>query len=440
MLQKIQSYIAKHSLLTNEKPVVVGVSGGADSVVLLRTLVNLGYACVVAHCNFHLRGEESMRDERFVTAMSRQMQLPFYKVDFDTEEYARQKGISIEMAARDLRYEWFEDIRRLSGAQAIAVAHHGDDNIETMLMNLVRGTGLRGLTGIPRRNGNVVRPLLGVSRKEIETYVAENNLDYVIDSTNLENDYQRNKFRNQVIPLLETINPSLRQTLYEAVEHLSEAYDIYSQGIDDIRASLMRLTEQGAEIDIDLLKEQKAVHTVLYELLLPYGFTGTQTKQMVASIESGHSGKQFFSENYRLLVDRKKLIVTGKAEQRAECFYIYEEDSEMSEPVNLLIKKMERGDEYVLSKDRNRAHIDYNKLVFPLVLRKWHDGDFFYPLGMRGKKKLSDFFVDLKLSRIEKERCWILESGGDVVWVVGLRLDNRFCVTNDTTIIYEINC
>lgn len=437
MLQKVQSYIQKNQLLTYEKPVVVAISGGADSVALWHILKNLGYDCIAAHCNFHLRGEESDRDELFVRNLVKEHQAPFYKIDFDTTKYAAMNGISIEMAARDLRYEWFYKLLDELQSQAIAVAHHADDNIETMLMNLIRGTGLRGLTGIPNKNKKVVRPLLCCSRKEIEKYLTENKLSYVEDSTNKQLDYQRNKIRNTIIPLLEEINPSVRQTLYDSSERFKETYNIYSAAIKSVSEKIITQNPEFIKIDIEKLKEQLAYPTVLFELLYPLDFNSATIQQICDTLD-GESGKVFFSTTHSLLKDRDSLIIHKKQEKNSKSYSISENQTEINEPIDIQVKKIIRNNDFQISKEKNKVHFDLNKIQFPLILRKWQEGDYFYPFGLKGKKKLSDFFVDNKFSLTDKENCWLLLSGNEIVWIIGHRTDNRFRITNETTDILQI--
>ena len=439
MLQKIQSYINENRLLALDKTIVVAVSGGADSIALWHILRNLGYDCIVAHCNFHLRGEESNRDEQFVRRLAEKYQTLFYKIDFDTTKYADENGISIEMAARDLRYAWFYRLLGELQAQAIAVAHHADDNIETMLMNLVRGTGLRGLTGIPNRNEKVVRPLLGCSRREIEQYLRENKLEFVEDYTNKLSDYQRNKIRNRIIPLLEEINPSVRQTLYETSERLSETYEIFCNEIKSISEKIVLHEADKLKINIDKLKNQIAYKTILFEILHPFGFNSAAIGQISESLYK-ESGKQFFSETHCLLKDRDYLIVYKKQLLADNIVYTISENAEkISEPIELQFRKIVKTADFQLSKNRNEIQVDFSKLQFPLTLRRWFEGDIFQPFGLKGKKKVSDFFIDSKLSLIEKKSCWLLLSGEEIVWIVGYRTDHRFRVTDATSEILQIS-
>jgi len=384
-------------------------------VALLHILFSLGYDCVIAHCNFHLRMEESDRDEEFVRELGKQLHIPFYRIDFKTTEYASREGISIEMAARDLRYNWFHELLKELDAQAIAVAHHADDSIETMLMNLVRGTGLRGLTGIQPRNKKVVRPLLCCTRLELENYLIEEGLDHVEDSSNASTDYQRNKFRNEIIPLLEEVNPSARQTLYDSLLRFEGNLAIYQQAIDRIKEQIIYKTGGVIRLNIELIKQQVHIPTIMYELLQPYGFSPALIEQVTQNLDA-ESGKIFYSDNYRLLKDRKYLLLSAREETATDSYLIQKDDTELTEPIKLTL------------------------LHFPLQLRHWREGDSFFPFGMKQRQKVSDFFINNKLSMLEKEHSWLLVSGEDIVWIVGQRMDNRFRLTDETKEVVEVNC
>jgi tRNA(Ile)-lysidine synthase len=439
MQQKVQTYIENQHLLTPKARVIVGVSGGTDSMSLLHILVSLGYDCVIAHCNFHLRMEESDRDEEFVRYLAKYMMLPYYKVDFDTTKYAEEHGISIEMAARDLRYNWFYELLQTLDAQAIAVAHHADDSIETMLMNLVRGTGLRGLTGIQPRNNKVVRPLLCCTRLELETYLVMHDLEHVEDSTNATIDYQRNKFRNEVLPLLEQINPSVRQTLYDSRERFEGSVAIYQQAIEKIEDLVFEKEDGLIKMNIGKIKEQAHIPTVMYELLYPFGFSPALIEQITVNLDA-ESGKTFYSDTHRLLKDRKYLIISSKAEISVDEYYITQLDAEITQPFGLQVSTRTVTNGFQISKSPDCIHVDAAKLTFPLQLRRWREGDTFSPFGMKQRKKVSDFFIDNKLSLIEKEQSWLLVSGNEIVWIVGRRMDNRFRVTDETKEVVEFIC
>ncbi|MFZ4726681.1 MAG: tRNA lysidine(34) synthetase TilS [Paludibacter sp.] len=438
MQQKVQNYIEKHKLLTPNGLVIVGVSGGADSIALLNILVSLGYDCVIAHCNFHLRMAESDRDEAFVRKIASDLKLPFYHIDFETSKYASEHNISIEMAARDLRYVWFYELLDNLKAQAIVVAHHADDSIETMLMNLVRGTGLRGLTGIANRNEKVVRPLLCCSRLEVENYLKSNYLLHIVDSSNAELNFQRNKFRNQVLPLLEEINPSVRHTLYESLDRFDGTLAIYEQALETIEKEVVDKKTETIRFNIDALKKQANIPTVLYELIHPYGFGNSTVKQISEQID-GESGKMFYSSSYQILKDREFLILNKIEDFNDKQYTIFDKEEFISEPIQLTINKFDISADFLVSKAKNKVHFDAEKLTFPLQLRRWQEGDSFYPFGMNQRKKVSDFFIDNKINRLEKEKSWLLISDNEIVWIIGYRTDNRFKVTEETKKLIEIS-
>lgn len=427
MLDKIRADIEEHKLLSSDKPVLVGLSGGADSVALLAVLVRLGYVCVALHCNFHLRGEESDRDEAFSRSFSSRLNVPFYKQDFDTRAYASQKHISIEMAARDLRYEWFEEMRKRLGAQAIAVAHHQDDNIETLLINLLRGSGIRGLVGIRPKNGFVVRPLLGVSRRDILNWLAESHYAYIVDSSNLSDEYTRNFIRLRILPLLEELNPSVRKTLARTASHLSAAEEIYLSVIEKARKDLWK----DGKISVQTLLSYPSPQTILYELLQPYGFS----RQVVVSIFDslrGGSGKNFYSPGYRLIKDRDCLLLYQLRKTEERIYSFKKSEVQIDSPISLSLSVIPQNQAFRLVPSKNIAYFDYDLLADDLLLRHWMKSDWFIPFGMKGRKKLSDYFSDHKYSLKQKEDAWLLCSGNDVIWLIGERSDNRYRITSST--------
>ena len=441
MLEKVREYIQKENLILHNTKVIVGLSGGMDSMVLLDILTLLGYSCLAAHCNFHLRGEESNRDEIFVKKWCKSIDIPFTSINFDTNQYASDLKISIEMAARELRYNWFETLRRHYQANCIAVAHHKDDSVETVLLNLIRGTGIKGLTGISPKNGYVVRPLLCISRSEIENYILERDIPYVTDSTNSEDLYLRNSIRLNVIPLLETLNPSVKDTIYLTSKNVTEAEKVYSESIQ----KTIKKVFNNNKIDINELRQTASPRSVLFEILTPYNFTPSTIEDISESIDS-ISGKIFFSDSnsdfekkkYRLIKDRSSFLldVVNDTYNDNETYLIEEGTTELKFPVYLKIREINSLDDMVYNS--RFLYIDADKIKYPLVLRRWKIGDWFIPFGMKGKKKLSDYFTDRKFSLKDKEDAWLLAAGDDIVWIVGERNDNRFKVTENTKKIISI--
>ncbi|MEA4810199.1 tRNA(Ile)-lysidine synthase [bioreactor metagenome] len=433
MKEQIQQYIIQHQLLSGEKPVVVGISGGADSVALLHILVSLGYKCIAAHCNFNLRGDESFRDEQFTIDFTKRLQVPLCKISFETNKYAQENRLSVEMAARELRYRWFEELLNTYDADAVAVAHHRDDSVETLLINLTRGSGITGLTGIKPKNGNVVRPLLCVSREDIYAYIENNGLEYVTDSSNSSDIYTRNFIRLKVIPLLEEINPSVKASLARTANHLYDASLIYNHSIEEARKVII----QNNRLSISALLSFPAPATILYEMLKPYGFSRTVCESIFTVLEKD-SGKIFYSSTHRLLKDRSDLLIDVLSGEESKAYLINLEDDNVDLPVELKPEIVVIKEDYQIEKDRKFAYFDFDKLSFPLVLRHWQEGDWFVPFGMKGKKKISDYFSDKKFSLFDKEKTWLLCSGQDVIWIVGERTDNRYRIEKTTKRVLKL--
>lgn len=419
--QKVNAFVREMRLFGKTDKVLVALSGGADSVALLRVLLHLGYRCEAAHCNFHLRGEESMRDEAFVVSLTEKLGVRLYRTDFDTEAYAAAKGISIEMAARDLRYEWFGNLREEIGAEVIAVAHHRNDSVETLLLNLVRGTGINGLRGIRAVNGRVVRPLLCVDRNEILSYLERLGQNFVTDSTNLQDNFTRNKIRHQVIPVLETINPSAVEAMADTAARLSEVAEIYGKAME---AAVARVVTNGISLDAEALWHETAPKSVLHEVLYPLGTNVSQQRDIYRCLRSGESGKVFYTATHVLLVDHGRLC--WKPKETVE-----------RKPV-LKWELVEVDDSFVVPKDIAVACLDADKINGALTLRRWRSGDRFVPFGMTGFKSVRNYLRDRKQSLFDKERQLVVCSGDDIVWVVEERTDNRFRVTSETRKVLRI--
>lgn len=438
MVERFIEHIDSTGLFSPNDTLLVGVSGGLDSVVLADLLYHSGFAFAMAHCNFNLRGEESDRDEAFVKELASKYGKPFFHQSFDTTGVSENEGVSIEMAARNLRYAWFEEIRKRGHFDWILVAHHLDDQIETFFLNLSRGTGISGLTGIKPVNGHVVRPLLFVSRQEILAYASERNLDFREDSSNLQMDYQRNKVRHMVIPLMEELNPSFRNGMQETIRHLHDAFLIFHQAVNfaSERAIMRRA---GGEIEISLaeLRLLNPMPTYLFEMLKPFHFNGEVVEEIIKCLD-GQPGKQFHSPTHRAILDREYILVLKNREVTLKRTYIEEKCAGIDAPVKLRISFKKREKSLLLNTPAKLALIDRDKVRFPLILRKWQTGDFFQPLGMKGLKKLSDFFVDEKFSLADKENVWLLTNGEEIVWIIGARLDDRYKITPETRNILEI--
>lgn len=426
MVHKVEKFIKRHNLLQEGERVLVALSGGADSVALLLALRKLGYECIAVHCNFHLRGEESNRDETFVKRLCERLGIELHTVHFDTAAHAKENGISIEMAAREQRYNAFEEIRKRYNAAAIAVAHHRDDSAETLLLNLVRGTGIKGLRGIQPKNGHIVRPLLCVGREEILDYLKWRGEEYVTDSTNLTTDYTRNKIRLEIIPKLAEINPSVLDTLAATAQRITEAELIYSRAIEE---SIARV-KKGNIIEIEALKREIAPATLLHEILSPLGFNTAQTRDILSAALEEVSGRQFHAGEYSVIKDRDRLVITGNI-PHIEPIPLPAEGV-VTTPLGTLeiTAKVFDG---TFSKERNVATLDAEKVAFPLTLRHAETGDRFAPFGMRGTKLVSDYLTDRKKSIVEKQQQLVVtDANGTIVWLAGERPSAKFCINEST--------
>ncbi|KAA6340080.1 tRNA(Ile)-lysidine synthase [termite gut metagenome] len=416
-IHQVAQYIKQEKLLLPAGKVLVALSGGADSVALLRILLSLGYDCEAAHCNFRLRGEESDRDEAFVRELCRELHIPLHVTSFETSQYAKEKRISIEMAARELRYDWFAEIKETSGASAIAVAHHKDDNAETLLLNLIRGTGISGLCGIRPKKGDIVRPLLCLSRDEITDYLRHIKQEYVTDSTNLQDDYTRNKIRLHILPLMREINPSIADSLVATGKYLSEVGCIYHKSMEESKARV--LVAEG--ILIEALLREPSPRALLFEILHPLGFNSAQTEDVFMSL-AGQSGKQFASKEWRVIKDRELLYIEKRGSS-----------DEDVPPFRLVIKEQTLSPEFVIPRDKRSACFDADKITQPFTVRKVRQGDVFVPFGMEGTKLVSDYLTDRKFSLPRKEQQWALcVAGEEIVWLIGERTDDRFRVDDST--------
>lgn len=436
---RLSQYISQNELFDQDDKLLVAVSGGIDSTTLLHLLAEGGYKVAIAHCNFGLRGEESDGDEALVRRLQSQYGIKGYYILFDTEKEAANAGESIQMAARRLRYNWFNQLCNEKGYRYIAIAHNADDVAETFFLNLARGTGLKGLTGIKPKTGRVVRPLLFATRQEIVEYANFCKIEHREDSTNAKDKYARNRIRLNVVPELKKINPGFNHTMLENISRLQMVEDLVTQEVNTFKQNAVTATPTAQHISIAKLLENKNSKLLLYEFLCFYGFNSSQLDAIFKSIESGVSGSRFFGRDHILLRDRDELILYAtNQEQTAGYYQIHTDTTSIDSPISLKLESIEKVPETTFSKLNSVAYLDYERLHFPLILRKWQNGDEFTPFGMKGRKKLSDFFIDQKMSIHEKENQWLLCSGNDVVWVVGRRSDDRYKVTEETQNILRI--
>ncbi|MEZ4874619.1 MAG: tRNA lysidine(34) synthetase TilS [Flavobacteriaceae bacterium] len=433
MHTKLKEHIEKQLPFLEGKKLLIACSGGVDSVVLGYFMRELSFKMGLAHANFSLRGEESDGDEAFVMDLAKKWKVPVYSKTFPTLEYAEQNKCSTQMAARELRYSWFASLQKEYGYDYVLTAHHADDSLETLLINLSRGTGLQGLMGIPTINDTLVRPLLIFTRTEILEFAKKNQLFWREDSSNAKTDYLRNKLRHEVIPPFKAIGEQVLKRVQKTQAHLRDSHALVQDYADLVRRLVMNETPQGIEISLQKLQELPHPEALLYELLSPYGFTAWED---ISHLISAQSGKQVFSQHYRLLKDREVFLLTEiPSETEKKSTYIQKNERQIAEPLRMTFIPTDTMG-YI---DKNTIYVDTEKLAYPLELRKWEEGDFFHPLGMKGKKKLSKFFKDEKLSLASKEQIWVLLSQEKVIWVVGWRADDRFKVTPKTKNVLKIS-
>ena len=431
-LDKIRNYISSNGLLEDGTKVIVGVSGGADSTALLLILLRLGYRVHAVHCNFHLRGSESDRDQQFVTDLCNRLGVELEICQYNTQQYASDHGISIEMAARELRYADFERIMHKCGASAVCIAHHRDDSVETILLNLIRGTGIKGLTGIKPRNGHIIRPLLCVSRQDIENWLNEIGQPYVTDSTNLETDYTRNKIRNQLLPLMRSINPDADNAVNDTAKHLQQTYAIYSKAIKSATDRIVTISGGITTISIPELNKEADTGAVLFEILSPMGFNSTQIEDIVASLSS-QPGAKFISATHQLIKERDFLTVSPIDDSSFKPLTInLEPDTSSALPDGSVLTVATAHAGTPISRLQSTATFDADLVKGPITIRPWQEGDWFIPFGMKGRKLVSDYLTDCKVSALERQKQLVATCRNDIIWVMGRRSDNRYRVTDKT--------
>ncbi len=415
------------------KKILVACSGGLDSIALSHLLFHSGFDIALAHCNFSLREEESDEDEMFVKKTAWNFRVPFYSKRFDTDAFANQEKVSIQMAARELRYQWFESLLEEEGYDFLVTGHHADDNLETFFINLSRGTGVRGLTGIPSKNKNALRPLLPFSRNDILEYAKSTGLYWREDSSNKDTKYLRNNIRQTLIPSFKDLGWKALKGFQNTQKYLGQSERLIDDYMQLIQKLVMVETQEGVAISIPKLEDLPNTDALLYELLSPFGFTDFDG---IHDLLEAQTGKQITSPTHTILKNRDELLISERKEKQSEAIVeISEFETEVNTPISLQFSEADRFE----ITNAHTIFVAADKLSYPLVLRKWQDGDMFHPFGMQGKKKLSKFFKDEKLSLVAKENCWLLCSGNQIVWVVGYRLDERFKVTKETKKIIRID-
>lgn len=437
LIDRFQEYIKEQHLFQKNDFLLVAVSGGVDSVVLCELLHRCGYSFSIAHCNFQLRGEESNRDEDFVTSLSEKYNAGFFLKKFETAEYADSHKVSIQVAARELRYQWFEEIlskeESISGGKYILTAHHLNDSIETMLMNFFKGTGIKGLQGIVPRQNHIVRPLLFCGKNELLDFAHAHQCEFVEDSSNSSDKYTRNFFRHRIIPLLEELYPKVQDNLENNLHRLGDVLELYSQSIEAHKRELLDKRGEEIFIPINKLIKHKPLPTIIYEIIKDFGFTHRQVDDVLDLLKS-ETGKYQQSPSHKIIKNRDWLIISPNENLISTYFSIEKEQARIQFPGGILhFSFLEKLPIDWQSQAPKSVFLDAEKIDFPLLLRRWKTSDYFYPFGMnRKKKKVGKFLSDERLSPVEKEKIWVLQSGLKIMWVVGKRIDERFKITPQT--------
>jgi tRNA(Ile)-lysidine synthase len=440
MFKAFLDYITLEKLFTSGDRILLAVSGGMDSVAMATLFHQAGFSFGIAHCNFGLRRADSDADLLFVQALAEQLHVSFFSKKMDTLAYASDEGLSIQMAARELRYEWFEELLAAYDYQYLATAHHADDQIETLFINLIRGTGITGLHGILPKHDKIVHPMLFAYREDIEKFIIENHLEYRTDSSNLSLKYLRNQIRHQLIPILRSIEPNYQRLITESIYRIREAESIYHEQVKARLHGLIQTDKEVTKIMIENVKSLKSQRSYIYEMLSPYGFNYPTIERIISALDE-IPGKQFISKSHRLLKDREYLLIYRKdlTDKHVPNNILIDNDILfLEDPLRLKFSVIEEWKDNIVTDQPSVACLDYDELTFPLELRKWKKGDYFYPFGSKGRKKISDFFIDEKMSLYEKENTWLFISGEAIIWVIGKRIDNRYCITAKTRKIFQI--
>lgn len=430
MINRFLDYIRENNLFSKNSKILVAVSGGIDSMVMASLFIKCGYSIGIAHCNFSLRGDESDGDEKLVQQFAATNNIPFYHIRFETLKYAYRKKVSIEVAARELRYNWFEQIRQEHNYDCVAVAHNLNDNVETVLLNITRGTGLTGLAGMRNKNSFIVRPLLFATREEIVNFSLAERINYRDDHTNAETKFSRNKIRHLVIPVLKEINPAVEKEINECATRLSELDTFLNKQIDSIKRSIFTVENETTYANIEQLSAYANNLSVVYELFKDFGVNSTLTRNIL-EITSAPSGKWISTPTHRILRDREQLIIARHNKETFTPIIINNVD-DINDTGFLSAKIVDVDDNFLISKQKQSAYLDFEKVSFPMILRGWEEGDSFVPLGMKGRKKVSDYLIDNKISIHDKEKTLLLTSDKKIVWLIDERIDDRYKITNLT--------
>jgi tRNA(Ile)-lysidine synthase len=442
MLKEFRKFIETEGLFTPGQRVLLAVSGGLDSIVMTELFRLAGFRYGITHCNFRLRGIDSEKDELFAGALAKKNKVPFFSKRFETASVASKKGISIQMAARELRYEWFREVMETEGFDYVATAHHLDDQVETFFINLMRSTGISGLHGILPKQGKVIRPMLFTTRKAIEEFARENSIAFREDKSNSETKYLRNKIRHEILPVFREISPDFTTHLNENIIRIRDAEKIFHETVESVRARTLKKYGENFSIAIGDIGKLRPAETYLYEFLSPYGFNISQVKELMKMLDKA-PGKVILSPTHRLILDRGQILIAEIQEKKGirkeqEKIVIPVSRKTLSHPLKLSFSRLKKDTDFMIDPSPLLAFFDLKKLEFPLVMRKWKHGDHFYPFGRGHRKKVSDFFIDEKFSLLDKENTWVLCSGNQIAWIVGHRIDNRFRITAKTKEVLRI--
>ncbi|WP_256001907.1 tRNA lysidine(34) synthetase TilS [Pedobacter deserti] len=438
--QDFKQYISSEALFSPPERILLAVSGGKDSVLMAHLFKHADFNFGIAHCNFNLRSDESQRDEHFVRMLAATLEVPFFVTQFSTKAYAAEHKISTQMAARSLRYQWFEELRQAEGYDYVALAHHQDDAMETVLLNLTRGTGIAGLHGIQAKRNRLIRPMLFLNRAQIDSIMEEAGIAHVEDSSNQADNYARNRIRHHVVPVLKSINPKLEHTFQQNMRRFAETEEVLQQVVEVFKKEIFAYSGAQVSMALDRIADLKPKQLLLFELLRPYGFTESVVADLISSLNHPHTGASFYGAGYVLVVDRDRLILEPMPSAEPTVTFIHAHDTEVSYLERVI--SMQTYPYGCIERDENAASVDAGKLIYPLVLRSWQQGDRFKPLGLTGFKKLSDFFISQKIPLTQKAGVPLLVNGnGEIIWVAGYRQDDRFKVVAHTrqTIVFRLN-